>query len=136
MILLDSTFLVDLLRQNSFALEWLDTTTEYAIYTTEINRFEIYLGLFSLSKGKKSKSAIARTTDIENLFTRLYTLPFDRKSAIESAYILSKLRSKGKQIEIRDAMVAGISLANGISKIVTRNRKHFKRIDRIDVITY
>jgi predicted nucleic acid-binding protein len=129
MILLDTTFLVDVLRKDPDVTEWFNRTGEHPTYTAEINRFEIYLGLFSFLKGRNTKSAIAKRTEVEHLFARLYVLPFDEKAAIEAASLLSKLRRKGQEIDVRDAMIAGTSLANGIKSILTRNENHFKRIE-------
>ncbi len=39
-------------------------------------------------------------------------------------------------IEDRDILIASIALSFGENRIVTRNIKHFERIDEIEVVSY
>lgn len=44
------------------------------------------------------------------------------------------LKINGNPIEFRDGMIAGITLANGLAKIVTHNTRHFNRIPDLEII--
>lgn len=135
MIFLDTTFLVDILRKDSAALSWLKDTEEVALYTSEINAFELYTGLFRLLT--KSKLSLGkRRLELEQVLARMEVLPFERSAALESGKILAALLKQGTPIGSRDVMIAGISLANGIHRVLTRNAKHFKSIPRIIVESY
>ncbi|MDF1540284.1 MAG: type II toxin-antitoxin system VapC family toxin [Candidatus Thorarchaeota archaeon] len=135
MIFLDTTFLVDILRKDPAALSWLKDSEEVALYTSEINAFELYTGLFRLSK-KSESSLRKRRMELEQVLTRTEVLPFERAAALEAGKILADLLKQGTPIGSRDVMIAGISLANGMHRILTRNVKHFKAIRQIIVESY
>lgn len=134
MIFLDTTFLVDLLRKEQSAIDWLSQIEEVAIFTSEINVFELYTGLFR-STIKKSKLK-QRTFELERLISSIEILPFNRESSIESAKLLADVLKKGTPVGTRDIMIAGTAQAHGINRILTRNIKHFKIIKGIVVISY
>ena len=135
MIFLDTTFLVDVLRKDMAALSWLKDTDEVALYTSEVNAFELYAGLFRLPRS--SKLALqTRRLELEQVLTRMEVLPFDRSAALESGRILADLLKRGITIGSRDVMIAGVALAHRIPKVLTRNVKHFKPISRIAVDSY
>ncbi|MHA1812310.1 MAG: type II toxin-antitoxin system VapC family toxin [Candidatus Thorarchaeota archaeon] len=136
MIFLDTTVLVDLLRQEAAAKTWLQRARDTPLYTSEINVFEIYIGLFVASRRRKKKTVTQRQADVEQLLVRLEVLPFDRRAAIESARIEAALVDAGKLIGARDVMVAGTALANGITTVLTRNVHHFQVVPGISVQTY
>ena len=55
---------------------------------------------------------------------------------MKSSEIYDQLSSKGQLIEDNDILIAGIMLSNGINKIITRNKRHFDRIESLEIITY
>jgi tRNA(fMet)-specific endonuclease VapC len=70
------------------------------------------------------------------LFNSLNVFPFDHASAIKAGAILGKLVRKGMKIDSLDGMIAAIALMHGCNVIVTRNVKHFERIEGIEVEGY
>lgn len=135
MIFLDTTFLVDILRKDSAAISWLNDVEEQALYTSEINVFELYTGLFRISESSKTKQK-KRTFELEQILSRMEVLSFDRNSAIESAKVLSHLMSRGEPIGARDIMIAGTALSRGIKRLVTRNIREFQRVPRLNTESY
>ncbi|RDE10888.1 MAG: hypothetical protein C4K48_12855 [Candidatus Thorarchaeota archaeon] len=135
MIFLDTTLLVDILRKDRVAISWLNDLEEQALYTSEINVFELYTGLFRVSQGSTTKRK-KRALELEQLLSRMEVLTFDRNAAIESAKILSLLMSRGEPIGTRDIMIAGVALSTGITQLVTRNIQEFQRIPGIRVDSY
>jgi predicted nucleic acid-binding protein len=135
LIFLDTTFLVDILRKDSAAISWLDDVEEQALYTSEINVFELYTGLFRISESSKTKQK-KRTFELEQLLSRMEVLSFDRNSAIESAKVLSFLMSRGEPIGARDIMIAGAALSRGIKRLVTRNIREFQRVPHLNAESY
>ena len=65
------------------------------------------------------------------IFTRFFrsynTLPFDRDAAEKAAEAYERLAKIGEMINELDVMILGIMLANGIDKIITRDRD-FERV--------
>ncbi|OLS16918.1 MAG: tRNA(fMet)-specific endonuclease VapC [Candidatus Heimdallarchaeota archaeon LC_3] len=137
MILADSTFLIDSLRKNLEVREFLKKNTSEIFFTTEINIFELYLGLYSSKILEKNQELFRkRIKGLEELILKFQVLTFGRGEAIQAAKILGNLNRSGNPIEFRDGLIAGIALFNGINKILTKNFDHFNRIQGIEVKTY
>jgi tRNA(fMet)-specific endonuclease VapC len=135
LIFLDTTFLVDVLRKDGGALSWLKDAEGLALYTSEVNAFELYTGLFRLQKASGSVLR-RRRLELEQVLARMEVLPFGRSAALESGRILADLLQRGIPVGSRDVMIAGVALAYGIPRILTRNTKHFRPISRITVESY
>ena len=133
MILLDTTFLIDLLKERKNAV---DRAKELVVIdklaTTNINVYELLLGVYS----NKNVDHKKRVQDVENLLDKLEVLTLDKQSAMNSAKIGGELASRGQIIGDTDNMIAGIALSNGINTIVTRDKEHFERIKGINVESY
>ncbi|MBD3159910.1 MAG: PIN domain-containing protein [Candidatus Lokiarchaeota archaeon] len=135
MIFLDTTYLVDVLRKDGAAIEWLDSSEEEPLYTSEINTFELYTGLYRISTASRDKIQ-RRTEELEQILARVEVLPFERAASLTSTEILAELLSKGTPISTSDVMIAGTALSKGINRVLTRNVQHFERISLISVETY
>lgn len=59
-----------------------------------------------------------------------------QKGRTQIAKIFDRLDAKSKTIDDNDILIAGIMISNGIKKIITKNRKHFERIQGIEVLSY
>ena len=137
MILADTTFLIDCLRRKASIETLLANYPGEILFTTEINIFELYLGIYSSRMLHENQRLLEkRVQTMKELIIRFQILPFMRKEALEAAKILGTLARSGTPIEFRDGLIAGIAKANGISQIVTRAREHFEHIENISVITY
>ena len=128
MKLLDSTFLIDLLRGKKETLKIIDS--KEPLLTTQINIYEIVKGLFF------KNIAPSKFTKAMEMFNNIGVLPFDDHAVIKSAEIYTNLVKKGLEVHNFDCMIAGSALSKGINTIVTKNIKHFKRIKGIKVETY
>ncbi len=136
-ILADTTFLIDALRKKDDVKQFLIKNSSETLYTTEINVFETYLGLYANKTLEKTPSLLeTRKIHLEELLSKFQILPFERKAAIESAKILGLLIRKSQKIEFRDGLIAGIAISNGIKKILTKNTDHFNRIENIETLSY
>ena len=137
MILADTTFLIDALRKKSEVKSFLTHHPDEVFFTTEINVFELLLGLYS-SQNLEENSVLMqkRLARLDKLLSRFQILPFERKEAIQSAKVLGKLNRLGQKIEFRDGIIAGIAISNGISTILTKNIDHYSRIENLQVVTY
>lgn len=128
---LDTSFLIDIIRGYSPAKDILDKLDKEGPQATNaIVVHEFLVGAYGAMKSKVERKIR------EELLRKLIILPFDLKSAKESAKIESKLRTEGKYPGGADILIAGSIKANGLTTIVTRNTKHFKNIPGIIVETY
>ena len=126
---------MDVLRKNDDALSWLDRIDELALFTSEINVFELYTGLYRIPKKSEVKFQ-KHKLELEQVLSRVEVLPFERNTAMEAGRILAGLLQKGTPIGTRDVMIAGSAIANGIERLLTRNIKHFKAISNLAVESY
>ncbi len=135
MICLDSTFLIDFLRdvgETRAVAEGLESKSK--LTTTEINAFEIASGIeqSDLSAEKKEE----KMEQAEVLFNRMELFSLDHEAALKAAEIIGELKRKGRKVDTLDALVAGIAITNGCEIIVTRNEKHFEPIEGVEVRGY
>ncbi|MBU0628111.1 MAG: PIN domain-containing protein [Nanoarchaeota archaeon] len=130
---LDTTFLIDLLNGRKEAIKKSENLdNELELFTTEINVFEILYGIFrdkTIDDEKELQSA-------KKLFDKLRILPLKGEATIKSARIAGELTQKGVTIDSHDCITAGVSLANGVSIMVTKNKDHFSRIRGLGIETY
>ncbi|HLD57788.1 MAG TPA: type II toxin-antitoxin system VapC family toxin [archaeon] len=134
MILLDTTFLIDLLRGKENVKAKFESLSHLTVFTTRINVFEVLVGIFSLKRDeqfidKQVNAAFA-------LFDLLNILELDESSTMKSAHIAAKLNKDGLPIGSTDCLIAGVALANGINTIISRNTIHFERIEGLKVVGY
>jgi len=133
MILLDTTFLIDLLKKRKQAADKADELADRdSLATTYVNFYELMLGIYSLEDIDHDK----KLRDAEILLDKLHVLKLDKHSAIRSAKIGGSLSLTGSIIGDTDNMIAGIALSNGINTIVTRDKEHFERIKELKVEGY
>ena len=127
----DTTFLIDLLRNNETAVKLLKAMAAPP-KTTIINQYEVYAGLARLPGLDLEK----KIKDTRLFFSRFRVLPLHEDAMLESAKICGRLIQKGEDIGDNDCLIAGIALSHGISSIITRNAAHFKRINGIKAVSY
>ena len=96
---------------------------------SEINVFEVAYGVFN-SKNKKEFERFMSFLENVNI------IPAVTFFALDAARIGAVLKKKGVTIYPEDLLIAGMMLNFGISKIVTRNKKHFEAIKELKVISY
>ena len=122
----DTDFLIDVLRADPRAarlMEELDDAEEY--YTTVVNEFELLAGALQLGRARENAARM--------LLARFHILGMDHKAAQEAAGVYAGCRSKGREVPMRDAMIAGIAKVHGCS-VVTGDTNHFGRVPGLKVI--
>ena len=122
-IVVDTDVLIDLLREKEYAVKKIkELEKNETLSTTDINAFELYFGAYNSKKKDKNLSS---TRGLLKNLTLLHTT----EEAMETGgRIYSNMKSKGKSIEIRDVLIAAITLQKGDS-LLTRNKEHFERIE-------
>jgi len=133
MICLDSDCIIDFLKGKEDAIKVVKKYKDELV-TTEINVFEIFFGIY-IKKEVDEKEIIAATNFFSS-FNSDEVFSFDAKCGYIGAEILADLFKKGKAIEQNDCFIAAIMKKNRCDRIITRNEKHFSRIDGIKVVGY
>jgi predicted nucleic acid-binding protein len=126
-MLLDTSFIIDVLREQKEALEKLAVIeTEHFLSTTEINILELYKGAYFSKKTNKNLEMISElleTVTILKIEPACYNI---------YGSLASQLHSKGIFIGHLDEVIAAIALLNN-EPILTKD-KHFTYVE--DLIVY
>ena len=130
-ILLDTTALVDILEGTPPASKLRDRLARETAFTTQINVFELLVGVYALRTNREK-----RLEQAERLFSRLHVLELTDTASRMAARIQGELYRKGTPIDDTDCLTAAIAIIHGVPTILTRNKKHFDRIPRIAVESY
>lgn len=128
-IVVDSDILIDLLREKEDAVKKIkELEKNEDLATTDINVFELCFGAYNSKKKDKNLSS---TRGLLKNLTLLHT----SEEAMETGgRIYSDMKVKGKSIDIRDVLIAAITLQNGAS-LLTRNKEHFERIKELVLVS-
>ena len=126
MIVLDTNVLSALMQTQPDAgvVSWLDRQPAESVWITAINLFEIRYGLAQLVLGQRRKQ-------LEEAFSALLhddleerVLPFDASAAEHAARLAGERRRRGRPVDMRDTLIAGICDARH-AILATRNTRRF-----------
>ncbi len=127
MKLVDSTFLIDLFKAKPSTLS--RKKEEDILITSQINMYELLVGVFH----ERNPDNILKAREF---FENMRVLPVTEAGILKSAQIAAELMRGGLIVDDADCLTAGIALSHGITTIITRNVKHFNRIQGLIVETY
>jgi predicted nucleic acid-binding protein len=130
MIGLDTSALVDLFRGEESIKKLFSQLDEEAV-STYINYFELMVGI-----DLKDYAYHEELEFFKNLFEEVKLLSLNKDSCKSSSLIFWEIKKSGEMVGKLDCIIAGVLLANGVNKIITRNIKHFKNIKGLKVISY
>jgi predicted nucleic acid-binding protein len=130
MPVLDTSFVVDLLRGKKEALQKLAEmeAQEIPLSTTEINVLELYRGAYM------SRETHQNLEEIKKLLECFQVLKLEESVYEVFASLSAGLLSRGKAVGAFDELIASIVLCYD-EKIITRDN-HFKEVPGIEVIMY
>ena len=130
MIVLDTNVLSALMRTapDAAVVAWLDALPADSVWTTSVTVFEARFGLAILPKGRRRtalEAAFARVLedDLENR-----VLDFDDGAAGAASLLAAARQRRGRPVDLRDTMIAGITLARRAT-LATRNVRHFSDLE-------
>lgn len=132
MICLDSSLIVDFLRNKNEAVDIITNLRNEDVVTTIINVYELESGIWVM----KNANYVMRLNNLNTFLSGMGILQLNANSISRSAEIFGELSKGGKIIEDLDILIAGICLANNCNAIITKNIKHFSRIKGLKVETY
>jgi len=128
----DTTFLIDLLKGDQAAAKKArELDGEPLVFTTQINVFEIYRGVYRLAPAQRQRHLAL----LHSLMDGFHLLDLNHQASLKAARISGELMRRGITLDGGDTLIAGILLTNGCDTIVT-NDKHFERIEEIIIENY
>ncbi len=126
MILLDTNVLSALMRQvpDQKVVAWLDQQARTSVWTTSVTVLEIEFGVQILAAGRRRTLL---TEAFEELLARMgqRVATFDVAAAGQASDLMAMRHRKGRPVDLRDTMIAGIALAQHAT-LATRNTVHFE----------
>ena len=123
-ILVDTSILIDYFRKSDKARSKLISLIRegYKFQISSITEYEIYAG-----------STPNQQDFWEELLGKTQVLSFNQSTAQVAVQINSDLKRKRQQIAIADLFIAATAIDNKIP-FATLNRKHFDRIDQLQIV--
>jgi predicted nucleic acid-binding protein len=130
MIVLDTNVVSAMMRRDvdTKIRDWLDSLPPESIWVTTITIFEVRFGIEVLSKGR-------RRQQLEDDFVQTIAedfqgrvLDLDQAAAETAGSICAQRRLRGRPIEMRDTLIAGIVVSRR-AELATRNLRHFEDLE-------
>jgi predicted nucleic acid-binding protein len=128
MSVLDTSFLIDLLRGKDGAKAILKDLEDSDLFLGSPSLMELWCG------AALSNSSVSEKNKIYELLGSLNLLPLDDDSAKDAGEIEAFLIKKGLQIQVENIMIAGIARSKG-KKVVSRD-SDYSRIPGLKVLKY
>ena len=124
LILLDTSILIDFYRKKDKSKsKFYSLTSKYKLFAVSvITEYEIFTGA--------NDSTLEYWT---TFFDQVMVLPLERVATQQAVKIFKQLKLDNKLIEIPDILIGSTAIANKI-KLATLNRKHFERIEGLEII--
>jgi tRNA(fMet)-specific endonuclease VapC len=120
---LDTDVLIDYLRGKGPGRDLIESLAGTLAYrVTAVTAFEL-----ALSRSYATDPAPVRA------LVAVPCLPLGRRAGLRAGALVHHLRSAGREIGMRDSMQAAICLEVDLP-LVTRNVRHFERVDGLDVL--
>jgi len=122
---LDTSFLVDFLKGVPEAVKFMNSN-RYSLVICEFVIYEFLCG--NLSKKREEEFLV-----LADIFP---SISLSREVAQQASHVYREAKRRGRSVDHQDCLVAGSYLAEGISQIITRNKKHFASFKKIKVLGY
>ena len=129
-MILDSTFVHDVIREESAAMNRLAELSEAGtrVALSALTVFEVGVGL-------RGEGAQYRESFDEQI-AGLVVLPVGEADARRAMDVQHDLLDRGERIGARDVLIAGTALGSADARVLTRNVGEFSRVEGLDVETY
>jgi tRNA(fMet)-specific endonuclease VapC len=124
-VLADTSILIDYFRKTDKSNStWVKLVRrEYNICISVVTEFEIYSGA----------ATQRQLTFWNDVLQSTKVLAFDQAVVKKAVTINTSLKRKRKQIDLADLFIAATAISNNLP-FTTLNRKHFDRIDELNII--
>ncbi len=123
-VLADTSILIDLFRKSEKAnSRFVQLALQgYEFQNSAITEYEVYSG-----------ATTAQLSFWDDLLQKVKVLPFDKDVVKLAVTVNKQLKQKRKQIDLADLFISATALANNLP-FATLNRKHFERINGLNII--
>jgi toxin FitB len=127
MVILDTNVLSALMRQATDPkfVTWLDRQPPTSIWVSSLTVLEIQFGLQILAPGRRRSLLTKAFEDVLAGEIGGRIAPFDAEAAQQAATLMASRHKRGRPVELRDTMIAGIVLACHAT-LATQNVSHFE----------
>ncbi len=127
MIVMDTSALIDFFRGAAEAREFLDDE----LATTVVTYHEILTGV-------KHRRARRVERFFRRFFSQVDVLDLDQEAAEESSRIMADLLKLGLPVNSMDVLIAGIAIAKGAERLVTRDRDFLEiaKVSELEILVY
>jgi predicted nucleic acid-binding protein len=124
LIMIDTSILIDFYRKSDKTNSvWYKLVKQnYVFAVSTVTKYEIYAG-----------ATESQLEFWDSVFKNITILSFDEKTTNEAVNINAILKKKNKQIAIADLFIAATAVVWSLP-FVTLNKKHFERIDDLEMI--
>lgn len=126
MIVLDTNVVSALMHAepDPIVATWFDEQFWPDVYITSVTIHEIRYGLAQMESPLRRAAYASAFNDF--LAETVYRISvFDEVAAEYSSQLAAERKKRGRVVDLRDTMIAGIALANHATAIATRNVRHF-----------
>ena len=127
----DTSFIIDLLRGDENAKRLLDIIEKEAQpqKVSSVTVLELYEGV------ARSQTPETKRERILDILETKHVLSADHAVMRRAGKLSGQLINNGERIEREDCIIAATALLNDES-IITRNTRHFRRVDGLEVRSY
>jgi toxin FitB len=128
-ILLDTNVISALMRKSPDleVIRWLDQQPRTSVWTTAVTIFEISFGLQGMPAGKRRSTLMGSFERLLSEMIEQRIAHFDGDAAQQAANLMASRQKRGQVGELRDTMIAGITIASHAT-LATRNTRNFDEI--------
>lgn len=126
MILLDTNVLSAVMQRepDPAVIAWLDAQAPESVWTSSITLFEAAYGLELLPEGQRKMRLQRALEQLVQVEFSQRVLVFDTQAARHAALLAARRKAQGRNVDVRDTLIAGIAIAHGAT-LATRNTRHF-----------
>lgn len=127
--LLDTTILIDLLRQKADAWKFIADHPEDKFMTSAVCEAEVWEGVYREKEANFEKRKSALQSLLASLFE---VVPFDSEQSKISGQIRANLSVKGDLPGDIDVLIGAAAIVND-AILLTKNVRHFSRIPGLEI---
>jgi toxin FitB len=126
MIVLDTNVLSAIMRTepDQVITKWLDLQPRDSVWISTITLMELRFGILTLASGKRQTFLLQSLSVLLEEMIQGRIAPFDADAADSAASLMAERRRRGRPMEIRDTLIAGIVFSRRAT-LATRNTAHF-----------
>jgi tRNA(fMet)-specific endonuclease VapC len=129
MFVLDSNCLIYYFKRQGRVVESFLETPPREIAIPVVALYELETGIV------KSRFPERNRAQLDEVVSRITTLPFGLPEARASARVRASLEAKGTPIGPIDILIAGTALSHGAT-LVTHNTREFKRVEGLSLVDW